>query len=230
MSTPSTAPQGPAWYPREREAAQLAAGLRGARVSLLSGPPRCGKSTLLLQGVLPLLRRRAADHGAPPPEATGVLPFPERRRRGGALWAASAETVVYVDGWGPDPLVGLLGRIQVALGVRRVVTSLEETALADSLTAWGRQLGTRLLVTLDQFEHVLAREERDDEIVRLHRALRHAVMAPALPANFLFVLRDEAESGLAAWRRELPGFDRQHVRLPTLQSFEPLNGPAGASR
>jgi hypothetical protein len=198
---------------RERDAVQLAAGLRGARVSLLSGPPRCGKSTLLLTGVLPLLRRRAADHRGALPGAAIALLFPDRRRRADAPWAAPPEVVVYVDAWGEDPLAGLIGRIQVTLGLSRVVDQLDETALSDSLVVWGRQLGARVLVILDQFEHVLQRDGRREEVVRLHRALRRAVMEPALPANFLLALRDDAEGGLAAWRRELPGFDRQHVRL-----------------
>jgi hypothetical protein len=213
VPTPPPFPRSPAWPLRECEAAQLAAGLRSARVSLLSGPPRCGKSTLLLQGVLPRLRRRAADHGRAPPGAAVVRLRPDRRRRADAPWAAPAEAVVYVDGWGADPLAGLVGRLQVALGLGRVADRLDEAVLADSLVAWGRHLGARVLVILDQFEQVLQRDGRRDEVVRLHRALRHAVLEPALPANFLLVLRDDAEDGLAAWRRELPGFDRQHVRL-----------------
>jgi hypothetical protein len=213
VPTPSTNAPSRVRSAREREAVQLAAGLRGARVSLLSGPPRCGKSTLLLQEVLPLLRRRAADQGRAPPGAAIGLLFPDRRRRADAPWAAPAEAVVYVEAWGEDPLAGLIGRMQVALGLRRAVDRFDETVLADSLMVWGRQLGARVLVILDQFENVLQRDGRCEEVVRLHRALRRAVMEPALPANFLLALRDDAEGGLAAWRRELPGFDRQHVRL-----------------
>lgn len=220
MPTPSTNAPSRVRTAREREAVQLAAGLRGARVSLLSGPPRCGKSALLMQGVLPLLRRRAADQGRALPGAAVRLLFPDRRRRADAPWAAPAEAVVYVGAWGEDPLAGLIGRIQVSLGVSRVVDQLDETAPADSLMSWGRQLGARVLVIMDQFEHVLQRDGRREEVVRLHRALRLAVMEPALPANFLLALRDDAEGGLAAWRRELPGFDRQHVRLDIASESE----------
>ncbi|HSV69184.1 MAG TPA: hypothetical protein VLI72_03665 [Methylibium sp.] len=218
------------WYSRDHEAVQLAAGLRSARVTLLSGPARSGKTTLLHQGLLPLLRRRTVDHGPLPAAALppGVLPIPDRRRRATAPWAATPEVAMVFDRWDGEPLAALLGHVQAELGLRRVVDGLDDGALGDSLALWGRQLGARLLLILDGFDAVLGAPAGDGGCERLSAALLQAIGMPSLPANFLFAFRDTAEPGLMRWCRRWPGIERQHVRLPPPQGGGLLSSFAAA--
>jgi hypothetical protein len=220
MTMPVASP-GPDWPSAafEGEARQLAVWLRNRRISALVGAPHSGRSTLLRNGVLPLLRRRAVDL-ARAPASRIVIPFPDRRRRG---HGGSSEVAVFFDAWdGPAPLVRLLACIHEALGLDPPAPVGERLSLAGSLAALNMQTGGRFLLILDRFEQCLQTAPERDEARYLIDELVQALNRPLLPVHVLVCVTDDAGPLLAALFGRVPGNDEHALHL----GEEPVRAPS----
>lgn len=195
-------------------AQQLAGSLRRARLTLLCGAPGAGKSALLVDGLLPLLRRRSVDTAASVMRraAEVVLPFPERRSGG---HERLAEMVIFLDAWQASPLAGLHDGIDAALRAAGVDPEWHREKLPDRLQSLASRFGSRFLFVLDGFQ---ARPQKPDEAEAreaLIDELTHLLTLP-LPVNLLVALRADAREPLAALHWQLP-------RVP-IEVFELVDG------
>jgi hypothetical protein len=229
----------PSWLPRHRDALMLANLLRVSRLTLLHGEAGAGKSALLKNELLALLRRRATDLAPQAASPTRVVvPLPDRRN--GERLAAHGEVAVFFDTWdAEDPLAGLLARIEAELGIAPDPTPSHAprhpVSLADTLLRLGQRHATRLLIILDGFEAHLAADPEDAGARRFADALAQVLNHPGVPAHFFIVVRDEAQPLLDPWRARVPGFGDRWLRIRHWSSLLPRPGdrdegaPAGSA-
>ena len=194
-------------------AQQLAAALRRARLTLLCGEAGSGKSALVVDGLLPLLRRRGSDAAVSVARRTSptVLPFPERRSRDDR--AALAEFVILLNAGDTPSQTSLHDGIDAALRAAHVDPEWYREPLAERVQSLGSRFGTRFLFVLDGFEAVLQAAETDAACADLLDELVQLLNAP-LQANLLLVLRAEAEVLLA------PLLDRLRAVRPEVLMLE----------
>jgi uncharacterized protein len=228
--TESTQPSRPrAWQSRALEAQLLADLLRLSRVSVLYGPAGSGKTTLIESGVLPLVCRRHDDGAARRAERRVVVPFPERRRTGGAR-RGSSEIALMFDAWEEDPLAALKARLLETMPPIARHAGWPDASLARSLAAWHDELDLRFFIILDGFERYLAAPEDDSRILDFaHELLR--VLNAEVPVNILISVREEAQAAFEAFQVRIPGFDEASFHLPALPpgSDEQLTHPRALS-
>ena len=180
------------WNPGSPEAQALAEALRSCRLTLLVGEAGAGKSALLSDGVMPLLRRRAGDAivRAARGEPQVILPFPERRSR---ACAQLAEIVIFFDAWNDAPLNGLHDRIDAALREAQVEPDAYRGSLPERVYALGARFGTRFLFVFDRVEELLNAASGADQYGKLQDELVH-LLNQRLPANALMTLRSDAQA------------------------------------
>jgi len=202
----------PSWLSRHRDALMLSNLLRVSRLTLLHGEAGAGKSALLKNEVLPLLRRRATDVQAPATDRPRVVvPFPDRR--GPGRQAGRREVAVYFDAWGDDPLSGLIAQVETALDLARGEAGAPDTPLAEVLLALGERQDARLMVILDSFEALLAFPADHAGARRFGDELAQVLNHPGVPAHFFIVVRDDAQSRLEPWRQRVTGFGDRWLRI-----------------
>ena len=202
----------PSWLPRHRDALMLSNLLRVSRLTLLHGEAGAGKSALLKNEVLPLLRRRASDVQAPAPDRPRVVvPFPDRR--GPGRQAGRREVAVYFDAWGDDPLSGLIAQVETALDLARGEAGAPDTPLAEVLLALGERQNARLMLILDSFEALLACPADHAGARRFGDELAGVLNHPGVPAHFFIVVRDDAQARLEPWRQRVTGFGDRWLRI-----------------
>jgi len=201
------------WTPATPEAQRLADALRHCRLTLLYAAAGAGKTALLVHGLLPSLHRRAADAavGAPRPEPTVILPFPERRSR---ARARLAELVVHVDGWSASPLADVHDALDEALRSGGVDPSRERAPLPERVQALGERYGMRLLFVFDHLDALIAPQRAHDDVCVAFIGELVQLLNRRLPANLLIALRSESEPWFADVGERLFGVDAEVYRLP----------------
>ena len=201
------------WQMREREARLLAELMRTSRLTVLYGETGPGRTALLTDGVVPLLRRRESDvAGAPTRESRVVIPFPDRRSRlGGRVPARLAELVVFFDAWSEQPSTSLRNCILNAASTRTPADEASGSGLADMLEAIGKRQDLQFLIVLDRFEELIALDATVRE--RFIDEFCEAVNRVGLCANFLLSISEDAKPRLEGLRRRIQGFDDFSVRL-----------------
>jgi hypothetical protein len=220
------------WQASAAEAVLLANLLRASRLTCLIGAAGAGKTSLLTQGVLPLLRRRASDRPAaaglvPAERVSGVVvPFPDRRQRS-LLAERRAEVPVFFDAWHANSQRALRARIHAALGL--VDDASLPVPLAPLLAALHARHRVRFLFVFDGFEELLEAATRQAEAQAFVDEWVRAVNQPLLPANFLLGADDRAQPLLAALRAQVPGLEDQIVRLSRESGETRLRQPAAAA-
>jgi hypothetical protein len=220
------------WRAHEQEARLLAELLRTSRLALLFDATGGSKTSLLTEGLMPLLRRRVGDR----PEAAGaresgvVVPFPDQRSRASARGARRRrEIVVYFDRWTEPPLAAL----QVA--IHKAAAGAGERAapaarLRDALADLSNRFDANFIILLDRFEEFLRAPAEREGAANFVDELVEAVRQPGLPANFLLSLNEEARPRLARLRQRIPGFDDFSLKLAGVQSLDsPLELPSVAA-
>lgn len=207
-----TQPSPGAWHPDSLEARRLADALRRGRLSVLSGAQGAGKTSLILGGLMPLLRRRVRDAAIADAqrESAVIMPFPERRS---AARAQRAELVVFFDRWDDAaPLAELNKAIDAALRACGVEPAAQAPRLADRIKDLADRYGTRVLFVLDAFDVFLEHWNRDapnafvDELVEM--------VNKRLPAHVLIALRSQAEPLLQTFGEGLVIDDVEVLVLP----------------
>ncbi|MBC8055444.1 MAG: ATP-binding protein, partial [Rhizobiales bacterium] len=190
---------------------RLAESLRRARMTVLCGEPGAGKSALVAEGLLPLLRRRSADAVVSVTRRVPdvVLPFPDRRSRGRA---SLAEMVIFLDAWNAPPLTSLHDGIDASLRAAGVDPEWHREKLTERLQSLASRFGTRFLLVLDGFEALLQAPDKADAREALTDELAHLLNLP-VPANLLITLRADAQELLAPLRRRLYGVSVEVLAL-----------------
>ena len=201
------------WQMREREAQLLAALMRTSRLTVLYGETGPGRTALLIDGVVPLLRRRESDAvGDTTRESRVVISFPDRRSRlGGRFSAHLAELVVLFDAWSEHPLAGLRNCILDAASMRAFADETSASSLADMLATLGKRKDLQFLIVLDRFEELIALDAT--VTARFVDEFCEAVNRVGLCANFLLSLSENSKPRLEGLRQRIQGFDDFSVRL-----------------
>jgi TRAP-type uncharacterized transport system substrate-binding protein len=205
---------------RVREAQLLADMLRISRLTVLYGASGTGRTTLLTTGVLPLLRRRAADRK--PPQASEprvVVPFPHCRR---SDRTARAEVALFFDEWDGLPLVRLNAWLLSALpsGAGSQLGA-PFPSLAENFAFWSKELGVRFLILLDQFEQFLTAPRNRPGIPEFDDEFARVLGDPRLPVNFLVSVREDAEPSMERLRASMTGLGDASLRLYPLDMPKP---------
>ncbi len=214
----ASAPAAFGWQPHWPESQRLAESLRCCRLTLLCGAAGSGKSSLLAEGLMPLLQRRAVDAALRRPRdgSPVIMPFPERRS---AARARLAEIVILFDAAGVAPLDRLHERIDEALRAAGVLPEPHASSLPDRVQALADRWGTKFLFVFDRFEELLktgagvtGRSAMLDELV--------ALLNRRLPAHVLVALRSEDHALLEPFERRLQAVDPEMMVLPSPQGSD----------
>jgi WD40 repeat protein len=123
-----------------------------------------------------------------------------------SLRQADDAAVVLFSSWAGDPRGGLGDVIDAAVGIESSGT------LTERLDAVARAVGGDVYVILDQFEEYFLYHERDAFAGELAAAIRD----PALRANFLLGLREDALAKLDAFKGQIPSLFANYLRLDHL--------------
>lgn len=208
--------------PHEREALLLAELLRSSRLALLYAEAGSDKSTLLTDGLIPLLSRRMGDHLAPAAVRLSgvVVPFPDRRGRP-SLHSSKRrrEIVVYCEDWTGAPLTALRESLYEAVSVDRAHGMQGNAPLGSVLEDLSQRFDAHFILLLDRFEDLLLASSDDPAIVQFANEIAEAINRPQLPASFLIALAEEAKPNLAGLRARIAGFDDSSLKLAPLRDI-----------
>lgn len=184
------------WINFDADAQQLADALRAQRLTILVSAAGVGKTTLLVDGLLPLLRLRPA------------------------------EVVYFVDLWSPSQLDSLQRELGDDPTGERVSLGPAEAMSAPRLSAISQRLGgARLLFVLDHFDWLLAGAEHDPALQRFVDAWASALHAPDLDAHFLIAVDERAWQRMGALRARIAQVTQDAFALlarPGGRLLEPL--------
>lgn len=195
---------------------------------MLVGAAGLGKTTLLAKGVMPLLRRRAADLPQRAGAVHGVVPVPDRRSR---LGAGHAEAPFLFDRWGAAPLLSVNRMLDESLGdpsVEAGTTHTDEAMWPERLASLSqRHAGVRILLVFDHFEQLLEAPRDRAQTHAFIEAWLRAVNTPDLNTHFLVALDERAWPQMEKLGQRMCGFDTQAFRLQAQsgrRTLVPLRG------
>ncbi|MGZ4407707.1 MAG: WD40 repeat domain-containing protein [Gaiellaceae bacterium] len=187
------------FFGREHEREVIAGNLLAARLTLFYGPTGVGKSSVLLAGVVDDLRTRARENLEN--DAPGFA-------------------VVVVRAWRDDPLETIAGAVRAAvvelLGRDDLPDPPPGAPLAGVLGHWSEQLKAKLLVVFDQFEEYFLYHEHDHGPDSFDAQFPLAVNQPALRANFLISMREDALARLDRFKGRIPNLFDNRLQIDHL--------------
>ena len=187
------------FFGREREREVVAGNLLAARLTLLYGPSGVGKSSVLLAGVVEDLRKRARENLAN--DAPGFA-------------------VVVVRTWRDDPLETIAAATRAAvvelIGNEDLPGPPAGATLAAVLGYWSEQLGAKVLVVFDQFEEYFLYHEHEHGPDSFDAQFPLAVNKPALRANFLVSMREDALASLDRFKGRIPSLFDNRLQIDHL--------------
>jgi hypothetical protein len=201
----------PPWRPHEAQV--LAALLRTTRLTVLYSESMAVASTLLREGVLPLLRTHTGEVVLDDRRVEQRrIDFPDRRVPGARPRLTLAREVpVYLDDWEAPPLRSLRTLAQLAVPEVAQALSAEK-----ELSGWLRTLrehSVRLLIVLDRFEGFVNAPPDRVDLQRFTYEFIQALNEPNLPVSVLIAVQQDAAPGLKRLRRRIPFFGEHAMRL-----------------
>jgi WD40 repeat protein len=182
---------------RDTERKLIGSNLIASRLTILFGASGVGKSSLLNAGVAHQLRQDAdlSERGTP------------------------EYVVVVYAAWRDDPVSGLIDA--VAREVRNVLPGPvdavpRDAPLAVALRERGALLDGELLVILDQFEEFFLYHGDETEDAGFGAQFAEAIDDPAVHANFLVSIREDAFGRLDLFKDRIPNLFENCLRLDHL--------------
>jgi hypothetical protein len=196
-------PDAPFFFGREGETQVVAANVMASRLTVLYGESGVGKSSLLRAGaarhLMEIARQNVARRGTPR-HVVAVFPFDDGVAR---------------RSWRQNPVPAILDAVERA--VRSLGLEVQPPAvdggMGAQLEAWTRELGSDLVIVLDQFEEYLLYHEGEDGPGTLAYELPLAVRKTNLRANFLISIREDMLARLDSFKRRLPEIFDNCVRV-----------------
>jgi NMT1-like family len=199
------------WHAFDADAQLLARALRAGRLTALVGAVGVDKTTLLVTGVLPLLRRRLGDQrpgGAPPWMEAAA----DRRRR--LEGRGDGELLHFVDQWNVAPLDSLLRSLNDPPAAGRAGIDLAEAMMPAHLSALSRRHGgARHLFVFNHCDLLREHARHNADLQRFVDAWVAAVQDPDLDAHFLVAVDPPAWQWLEARLAGRPEVELQAFRL-----------------
>jgi tetratricopeptide (TPR) repeat protein len=199
----------PFFYGRKALQEIIISNLRSTRLTLLFGASGVGKSSILRAGVLPELRRAAAEN------------LSENR--------APEFAAAMFNNWRDDPLAGLVACVRAsverALDRPIIEPSLPGAVVADTFRAWADRLGGKqgpgeLFIILDQFEDYFLYHGHQRGNARFEYQLRRLINQPGLKLNFIISIRDDALFRIERLRDTIPGLLDNCLEIKHLSAGE----------
>lgn len=199
----------PFFYGRRALQEIIISNLRSTRLTLLFGASGVGKSSTLRAGVLPELRRAAAEN------------LSENR--------APEFAAAMFNNWRDDPLAGLAACVRAsverALDRPIIGPSLPGAVVADTFKAWADRLGGKqgpgeLFIILDQFEDYFLYHGHQRGNDRFEHQLRRLINQPGLKLNFIISIRDDALFRVERLRDTIPGLLDNCLEIKHLSAGE----------
>jgi len=183
---------------RDTERKLIVSNQIASRLTILYGASGVGKSSLLNAGVAYQLRHDA-----------------ELSERGTPEYA-----VVVFATWRDDAVTGLIdavGReVAAALDGHDVGAVTHDGSLATALREWGALLDGELLIILDQFEEFFLYHGDETDDAGFAAQFAEAINDPAVHANFLVSIREDAFGKLDLLKERIPNLFENCLRLDHL--------------
>ena len=208
--TPYQEADAPYFFGRTVDIGLVIANLLASRLTLLYGASGVGKSSLLNAGVIPQLRTVA-----------------ENSRR--QFEKPEIGVVVFRD-WTHGPARALTAAVRetCAEAVGQPVGQPQTGGLLSALRDGSIQVGGDVLVVLDQFEEHFLYNTVTDDSEDFDQAFVSALNDPALRANFLISIREDAIAKLDQFKGRIPKLFDNYLRIHHLNEAagkEAIEGP-----
>jgi WD40 repeat protein len=190
------------FFGRTGDIGLVIANLLASRLTLFYGASGVGKSSVLNAGVVPELRRLAANNR----EQVGK---PEL-------------AVVVLREWAHAPALRLTRSVRdacaLAVGVESPQAPYREGDLLSALREGSAQVGGDVLVILDQFEEHFLYGATEDDAESFDDALVSALNDTKLHANFLISIREDGLAKLDQFKGRIPKLFDNYLRIQHLDA------------
>lgn len=174
------------FFGRERDQRVIASNLYASSMTILYGVSGVGKSSVLMAGVVPMLRTKAR---------TAVVVFRDWQR--------------------PDFMAALKSEClkSVALATNKTVKTSLDHPLDELLFSLGEEFGGTILILLDQFEEYFLYHPESEADNPFDSEFARAVNRDDIDANFLLALREDGLSRLDRFRARIANLMGNLLRL-----------------
>lgn len=179
------------FFGREREQRVISSNLFAASITVLYGASGVGKSSVLMAGVVPMLRSKPRT-----------------------------VVVVFRDWQRPDFLAALKNecRNRVAQVKKKNIETTIEVSLDELLLSLGQEFGGTILLLLDQFEEYFLYHPESERNNSFDSEFARAVNRDDVDANFLLALREDGLSKIDRFRARIPNLMGNLLRLKHLDA------------
>lgn len=179
------------FFGREREQRVISSNLFAASITILYGASGVGKSSILMAGVVPMLRSKPR---------TAVVVFRDWQR--------------------PDFLTALKSecRNRVEQVKKKPLDTPMDIPLDELLLRLGQEFGGTILLLLDQFEEYFLYHPESETNNSFDSEFARAVNRDDVDANFLVALREDGLSKIDRFRARIPNLMGNLLRLKHLDA------------
>ncbi len=179
------------FFGRERDQRVIASNLYASSMTILYGASGVGKSSVLMAGVVPMLRTKAR---------TAVVVFRDWQR--------------------PDFMAALKSEClkSVAQATNKTVKTSLDHPLDELLFSLGEEFGGTILILLDQFEEYFLYHPESEADNPFDSEFARAVNRDDIDANFLLALREDGLSRLDRFRARIANLMGNLLRLRHLDA------------